>query len=73
MELLTNDGWNPASSIEAVLLQVRLEMSSTDPPARLQGARGFGDYAAGEAVEAYRRACVAHGVSVTWSTRRIVN
>jgi len=64
MELLTNDGWNPASSIEAVLLQVRLAMSSTDPkPARLEGPKGVRDYGVGEAVEAFKRACQAHGVS----------
>lgn len=64
MELLTNDGWNPASSIEAVLLQVRLAMSSTDPkPARLEGVQQVRDYGVGEAVEAFRRACVVHGVS----------
>ena len=64
MELLTNDGWNPASSIEAVLLQVRLAMSSTEPtPARLEGSKGVRDYSVGEAVEAFKRACQAHGVS----------
>ena len=36
MELLTNSGWSPVSSIESVLLQVRMAMSSLDPkPARL--------------------------------------
>ena len=40
MELLTNSGWNPASSIEAVLLQVRMEMTSTDRPARLDTLGG---------------------------------
>jgi ubiquitin-conjugating enzyme E2 Q len=63
MELLTNDGWNPASTIEAVLLQVRLAMSSTDPkPARLEGGQLVRDYGVGEAVEAFRRACAIHGV-----------
>ena len=63
MELLTNDGWNPASTIEAVLLQVRMAISSTDPkPARLHNALDT-DYSAYEAKEAYERACRAHGVS----------
>ncbi|KAF7508175.1 hypothetical protein GJ744_009472 [Endocarpon pusillum] len=36
MELLTNSGWSPVSSVESVLLQVRMAMSSLDPkPARL--------------------------------------
>ena len=37
MQLLTNDGWSAVSSIESVLLQVRMAISSLDPkPARLQ-------------------------------------
>jgi ubiquitin-conjugating enzyme E2 Q len=36
MELLTSSGWSPASSLESVLLQVRMAMSALDPrPARL--------------------------------------
>jgi ubiquitin-conjugating enzyme E2 Q len=36
MELLTNSGWSPVSSVESVLLQVRMAMSSLEPkPARL--------------------------------------
>ena len=63
MELLTNSGWNPASNIEAVLLQVRMAITSTDPrPARLENGT-VADYGIGEAVEAFRRACAAHGVS----------
>lgn len=49
MELLTNSGWSPVSSVESVLLQVRMAMSSLDPkPARLMmmkkggGGRGEG-------------------------------
>lgn len=61
MELLTNSGWSAASSIESVLLQVRLAMSSTDPkPARLE-LGPVRDYGVGEALEAYIRACTAHG------------
>ena len=63
MELLTNSGWSAVSNIESVLLQVRLAISSTDPkPARLEPGP-VKDYGAGEAVEAYIRACQAHGVS----------
>ena len=64
MELLTNSGWSAVSNIESVLLQVRLAMSSTDPkPARLdQGP--VRDYSMGEAVEAFARACNAHGWEV---------
>lgn len=63
MELLTNSGWSAVSNIESVLLQVRLAISSTDPqPARLEQGR-VGDYGAAEAVEAFLRACHAHGVS----------
>jgi ubiquitin-conjugating enzyme E2 Q len=36
MELLTNSGWSPVSSVESVLLQVRMAISSLEPkPARL--------------------------------------
>lgn len=61
MELLTNTGWNCASSIEAVLLQVRLAISSTEPAARLLGGP-VQDYGIREAIEAFRRACIIHGV-----------
>lgn len=64
MELLTNSGWSAASSIESVLLQIRMAISSTDPkPARLErrGRENQQDYGAGEAIEAYLRACRAHG------------
>ena len=65
MELLTNSGWSAVSNIESVLLQVRLAMSSTDPkPARLEHG-AVRDYQVGEAVEAFIRACKAHGVSIS--------
>ncbi|KAF2648732.1 hypothetical protein K491DRAFT_722312 [Lophiostoma macrostomum CBS 122681] len=61
MQLLTNDGWLPTSSLESVLLQVRMAMSSLDPrPARLETG-GRGEYGIGEAIEAYLRACAVHG------------
>ena len=64
MELLTNDGWLLSTSMENVLLQVRMAMSSTEPrPARLQFSRGYEgqSYGVGEAIDAYKRACQAHG------------
>ncbi|KAL8819797.1 MAG: hypothetical protein Q9191_007653 [Dirinaria sp. TL-2023a] len=64
MELLTNSGWSVASNIESVLVQVRAAISSTDPkPARLENGP-VRDYGPGEAVEAYIRACQAHGWQV---------
>ena len=64
MELLTNDGWSAVSSIESVLLQVRMAISSLDPkPARLQAGHP-GDYGVMEAVDAYIRACQVHGWTV---------
>jgi ubiquitin-conjugating enzyme E2 Q len=63
-QLLTNSGWSAVSSIESVLLQVRLAMSSTDPrPAQLENG-GSRDYGVGEAIEAYIRACQVHGWAV---------
>ncbi|OJD12548.1 hypothetical protein AJ78_06875 [Emergomyces pasteurianus Ep9510] len=70
MELLTNSGWSAVSSIESVLLQVRMAISSTEPkPARLAGGQNVKngtvkDYGVGEAVEAYMRACQMHGWEV---------
>ncbi|KAL9044138.1 MAG: hypothetical protein Q9214_002702 [Letrouitia sp. 1 TL-2023] len=64
MELLTNSGWSAVSNIESVLLQVRLAISSTEPrPARLESGP-VREYAVGEAIEAYVRACHAHGWEV---------
>ncbi|KAH7083215.1 hypothetical protein BKA63DRAFT_146596 [Paraphoma chrysanthemicola] len=64
MELLTNDGWSAVSSIESVLLQVRMAISSLEPkPARLEGG-GRMDYGVGEAVDAYIRACAVHNWTV---------
>ncbi|KNG83643.1 ubiquitin conjugating enzyme [Aspergillus nomiae NRRL 13137] len=64
MELLTGSGWSPVSSIESVLLQVRMALTSTDPvPARLDQRRTQ-DYAVGEAVAAYTRVCQLHGWKV---------
>lgn len=70
MELLTNSGWSAVSSMESVLLQVRMAISSTEPqPARLACGQSVGrgtvrDYGVGEAVEAYMRACRMHGWEV---------
>lgn len=60
-QLLTNSGWSAVSSMESVLLQVRLAISSTDPrPAQLD-SRYDGEYGVGEAIDAYIRACQVHG------------
>jgi len=64
MELLTNSGWSAASSIESVLLQVRMAISSRDPkPAQLESISrgGRAGYGVGEAINAYIRACNVHG------------
>ena len=64
MELLTNTGWSAVSSIESVLLQVRLAIMNLEPkPARLeiQGKQNQRDYSTGEAMAAYVRACQTHG------------
>lgn len=61
MELLTSSGWSPVASMESVLLQVRMAISTTEPrPARLHmGSQN--DYSASEAVSAFKRACRHHG------------
>jgi ubiquitin-conjugating enzyme E2 Q len=63
MELLTNSGWSAVTSIESLLLQVRLAISTKDHPARLARGRNY-DYSVGEAVAAYTRACMAHGWAI---------
>ncbi|CUS15675.1 unnamed protein product [Tuber aestivum] len=63
MELLTNSGWSAANSMESVLLQVRMAICSEVKPARLAPG-AVRDYAAGEARDAYLRACRVHGWGV---------
>jgi ubiquitin-conjugating enzyme E2 Q len=71
MQLLTNDGWSAVSSIESVLLQVRMAIASLEPkPARLENG-GRADYGVGEAVEAYIRACTVHGWTVPTGFREM--
>lgn len=67
MELLTNSGWSPVSSIESVLLQVRMAIMNLEPkPARLENKGKYKqyDYGVGEAMDAYIRACRTHGWEV---------
>ncbi|CRJ95786.1 hypothetical protein BN1708_002061 [Verticillium longisporum] len=69
MELLTNSGWSPATSLENVLVQVRMSMSSEDPqPARLEYPLPYrtrvSDYGIDEAIAAFRRSALAHGWEV---------
>ncbi|TKA66024.1 hypothetical protein B0A49_10502 [Cryomyces minteri] len=73
MELLTNSGWSAANTVEAVLLQVRLAISSTEPrPAQLDKGRAK-DYGIGEAAEAYIRACNTHGWAVPPGIHELVH
>ncbi|KAK5730976.1 hypothetical protein LTR15_000914 [Elasticomyces elasticus] len=62
MELLTNTGWSSVSSMESVLMQIRLAIAS-EPHARLD-TRTNGDYGAAEGADGYIRACAAHGWTV---------
>lgn len=72
MELLTNSGWSAATSIESLLLQVRLAISSTDPrPGRLAHYGRDQDYHIGEAIASYKRACLAHGWAIPKDMERI--
>lgn len=68
MELLTTSGWSAVSSIEGVLLQVRMAISNLEPkPARLENMgrkQTVQDYGVGEAMAAYLRACHSHGWKV---------
>ncbi|KAF4554434.1 Hypothetical protein D9617_4g001880 [Elsinoe fawcettii] len=78
MELLTNSGWSSVATIESVLMQVRLAIGTTEPPARLMlttdrtgGAAHTSDYGVHEAIEAYQRACRAHGWEVPADLRTL--
>jgi ubiquitin-conjugating enzyme E2 Q len=68
MELLTNSGWLPSCSIEGVLVSIRIALCSTEPkPARLlsgQTGQNVMEYSVHDAVNAYVRACHAHGWQV---------
>ncbi|KAL2436489.1 hypothetical protein ABEF95_011156 [Exophiala dermatitidis] len=69
MEVLTNNGWSAAQSIESLLLQVRLAICDEERPARLlknagTSTQGQDTYGIGEAIIAYKRACLSHGWQV---------
>ncbi|KAK8078443.1 hypothetical protein PG996_004613 [Apiospora saccharicola] len=72
MELLTTNGWTPITSIEGVLVQVRMAITNTEPkPARLENtAKPVGrasrhrDYGINEAFDAYKRAAYTHGWNI---------
>ncbi|KAG8837202.1 hypothetical protein FRC18_009828 [Serendipita sp. 400] len=74
MDLLVQDGWLPSYNIAAVLLQIRMAISSTEPrPARLAGGddwkRAYGVH---EALEGFNRAAATHGWRVPEGTRQLV-
>lgn len=66
MEMLTSTGWTVATSMESVLVSIKMAMSSLDPrPARLQiSAPEMDDYSAYEALEAFQRFANRHGWKV---------
>ncbi|KAL3470561.1 hypothetical protein BJX99DRAFT_45041 [Aspergillus californicus] len=65
MELLTNTAWLPTLSIENVLMQVNLAISSEHPrPAKLDFQYLGHDYNVGDAIAEYKRVCIAHGWKV---------
>lgn len=67
MEVLTNNGWSAAQSIESLLLLVRMSLMDEERPARLAKLASWGGpvtYGIQEAVDAYLRACRAHGWQV---------
>ncbi|KAI9721353.1 MAG: hypothetical protein M1828_005213 [Chrysothrix sp. TS-e1954] len=79
MDLLTNSGWTAVSDLEGVLLQIRMALMSQEPkPARLEASALKGrspythrDYHVGEAVEAFIRACNAHGWRIPEDLQKI--
>ncbi|CAI2179601.1 6486_t:CDS:2 [Funneliformis geosporum] len=74
MDLLTmgnsrDQGWSPEYSMEAVLLQVKLALSTLTPPARLD-RNWRNEYSPTEAMSAYIRVANQHGWGVPphWDT-----
>ncbi|OJA17322.1 hypothetical protein AZE42_04138 [Rhizopogon vesiculosus] len=59
MDLLTSGGWLPSYNIAAILLQIRLAISS-NPPARIASDWNQ-PYQPQEALQGYTRAATAHG------------
>ncbi|GJE90635.1 hypothetical protein PsYK624_067790 [Phanerochaete sordida] len=71
MDLLTADGWSPAYSISAVLLQIKMAISNLDPrPARL-ASNWEHPYSVYEAVQGYQRAAATHGWRVPDTVSRL--
>ena len=64
LELLTNTGWSPVSSLESVLMTVRMALTDEQRPARLVDRHLQRDYGIGEALEAYERAARSHGWTI---------
>lgn len=70
MEMLTSNGWTPATSMEAVFVCIKMAMSSVDPkPARLLSTKHkSSDYNAGDALAAFQRAAMTHGWKIPTDT-----
>jgi ubiquitin-conjugating enzyme E2 Q len=69
MDLLTSDGWLPSYSIEAVIIQVYLQISSIDPrPARLEIPKS--SYQLQEAMDAFERVAKDHGWKINKNFRQ---
>ena len=72
MELLTNSGWTPATSIENLLVQVHMALSNPEPvPARLENGSQH-EYSVTEAVDAYKRVCNLHEWRIPADINQIV-
>ncbi|KAF3766546.1 hypothetical protein M406DRAFT_38809 [Cryphonectria parasitica EP155] len=64
MELLTSNGWLPATTMDSVFLSIKMAISSTEPrPARLNSS-ATADYHPTHALEAFQRAAARHGWTV---------
>lgn len=72
MELLTSNGWLPATTMDSVFLSIKMAMSSRDPaPARLHAAKVSSrqDYTPWEALDAFQRAAQRHGWMIPGDSR----
>jgi ubiquitin-conjugating enzyme E2 Q len=63
MDLLTDTKWSPAYTAEAVIILVRLALTSSEPAARLDNQYGQ-EYGMMEAMDAFERVAGTHGWKV---------
>ena len=70
MELLTNSGWSPANTVEAIFVSVRAELLEGGARIDFMNKR---DYTEAEAQQAFQRMVASHGTLDLSDTRLGLN